>query len=313
MDELKQLGLTVNAVGENAKDVATYLQMMSSEAQRLSQTIDACIRGTGNNQATEICSALETARSEMVCASHLLMQAWKLSQEWTKNQIPMDVMLIDSTRNVIFDSESDSCNDLLLEIDQDERTLPSTHEQKIMQPYSKITMAHTSLEDLKNTNPNWSENSPWAMNCQRCVSVYEARRRGYDVTAAPLLDSNDTLQIMRHPNGRPSVFVGGELVDCASNSGTGTKLLVDEKMSEWGEGARAIVRVRWKLGGGHVFVAEQLNGRTRYVDPQTGSVNVEYYFQSAKGNGTFCMRMDNLPFSERIHDCILRGESDDLY
>lgn len=63
----------------------------------------------------------------------------------------------------------------------------------IMQGYKRIATDHRALDDLKNTNPNWQEDSPWDVNCQRCVSAYEARRRGYDVTAAPLLDNQDTL------------------------------------------------------------------------------------------------------------------------
>ena len=77
-------------------------------------------------------------------------------------------------------------------------------------------------------------------------------------------------------------------------------------MEEWGSDVRAIVRVRWKPengGGGHVFIAERTNGTTRFIDPQNGEADARSYFDFAKGSEVFCMRIDNLPFSERIHQC----------
>jgi ElaB/YqjD/DUF883 family membrane-anchored ribosome-binding protein len=159
---------------------------------------------------------------------------------------------------------------------------------------------------LKGTNPNYSKtdnDSPWNNNCQRCVSAYEARRRGLDVVAQPLPPGNDALPIMRHPNGWPSVYEGACLIDCSANSGTGAAINVENQMEQWGTDARAIVRVRWKAGGGHVFIAERNGGATRFVDPQNGDTDVRSYFDFAKGSEVFCMRIDNLPFTDRINQC----------
>jgi hypothetical protein len=178
-----------------------------------------------------------------------------------------------------------------------------------MSRYEPIIGNHTIETDLLATNPNYStvdSNSPWNNNCQRCVSAYEARRRGYDVEAQPLPNGNDPLPIMRHPQGWPSVYKDGQLIDCSANSGTQAATNVELMMRSWGDNCRAIVRVRWKPeagGGGHVFIAERTNGVTRFIDPQNGNTDASSYFQFAKGNDLFCMRIDNLDFTDRIHQC----------
>ena len=178
-----------------------------------------------------------------------------------------------------------------------------------MNRYAPIIGNHSIEMDLLETNPNYSltdVDSPWNNNCQRCVSAYEARRRGYDVQAQPLPPGNDALPIMNHPQGWPSVYKDGQLIDCSANSGTAAAVNVKNMMSSWGDNCRAIVRVRWKPeagGGGHVFIAERSNGVTRFIDPQNGSTDASSYFQYAKGSDLYCMRIDNLDFTDRIHQC----------
>ena len=175
--------------------------------------------------------------------------------------------------------------------------------------YPLINGSHSIDEDLKATNPHFSSSdpdSPWNNNCQRCVCAYEARRRGYDVEAQPIPSGTDYLPVMRHPNGWPSVFERAKLIDCSANSGTGAAINIENQMEEWGYNSRAIVRVRWKAefgGGGHVFIAERTNGITRFIDPQNGETNASSYFNFAYGNDVFCMRIDNIAFSEKIQQC----------
>ncbi len=312
MDDLKSLSSKIETIGQSAKEQAAYLQAMSQKANQLAQMIDSYIHGTVGNEASDICTALTGAGNQIMQACYALMQAWSASQKWLSNHVPVSptpLSFINGTPQFGVPITDSSTNSSASAESNYEKTPTKSKielaDQVTMQGYKKITSQHTALDDLKNTNPKWREDSPWDVNCQRCVSAYEARRRGYDVTAAPLLDDNDTLQVMMHPNGWPSVYQGAELVDCTAASGTASETLVDDKMAEWGDGARAIVRVRWRLGGGHVFIAERVNGSTIYVDPQRGTENVGFYFESAKGNGTFCVRIDNLPFSDRIRDCVV--------
>lgn len=172
-------------------------------------------------------------------------------------------------------------------------------------PFAKIEGEHTAADDLARTNPNYRPRDPkWAFNCQRCVSAYEARRRGYDVSAKPSGGRNDRLPYMTDPNGWPHVYEGAELVPCFSNSGANTRGKVEKLMEQWGDGARAIVRVQWKGGNsGHVFIAERVNGTTRFVDPQSNDGDCSRYFASAKKNQTYCLRIDNRRFTELINQC----------
>ena len=175
--------------------------------------------------------------------------------------------------------------------------------------FKRVKSTSSVVDDLNKTNPNFSHmyfDSPWNINCQRCVSAYEARRRGYDVEALPVPSGNDYLPFMNHPDGWPSVYENFELINCSANSGTAAGNLVEEQLESWGDNCRAIVRVRWKPecgGGGHVFIAERINGKTMFVDPQNGEVNAKNYFELAKGNDVYCMRIDNLEFSEKINQC----------
>ena len=314
MDDLKKLSAKISALGDIAKEQAAYLQAMSRQANQLAQMIDSYIHGTAGNVAADICTSLINAGEQTAKACYALMQAWNVSQHWLSNHVPVAPVIIppiggaQPSFSPLTEEDDPNLNKTkapVETINSASNESRDSSDRVTMQGYRRINTPHSAFDDLKNTNPKWAEDSPWDVNCQRCVSAYEARRRGYDVTAAPLVDSHDPLQIMRHPNGWPSVYKGADLIDCTAASGTASEVLVNEKMAEWGDGARAIVRVRWQLGGGHVFIAERVNGQTVYVDPQRGTEDVGYYFQSAKGNGTFCVRIDNLPFTNRIHDCVV--------
>lgn len=153
-------------------------------------------------------------------------------------------------------------------------------------------------EDLVAVNPNWSTNKyRWTHNCQRCVSTYEMRRRGYDVTAKPLPGKLHD-DYLAHFAG--AAWQGAYPEPCPVGSG---KNQIEVFMGQWGDGARAIVNVRWPGGAGHVFIAEQRNGKTIYLDPQTGETNVADYFKHAAKGGTWLCRIDHLLPNEHILDC----------
>lgn len=182
---------------------------------------------------------------------------------------------------------------------------PARPEGKHYAPFRKIKGEHTAAQDLAATNPHYKPRDPkWSVNCQRCVSTYEARRRGYDVTAKPYGGEGDRLPYMADRNGWPHVYEDAELVPCFSNSGANTRGKVEKLMEQWGDGARAIVRVQWKGGNsGHVFIAERENGLTRFVDPQANDGDCSRYFALAKKNKTYCMRVDDRKFTDLINQC----------
>lgn len=182
---------------------------------------------------------------------------------------------------------------------------PARPEGKHYALFRKIKGEHTAAQDLAAINPRYKPLDPkWSINCQRCVSAYEARRRGYDVTAKPGGIADDRLPRMSDPNGWPHVYRDFDLVDCSADSRDGVRARVDSLMGEWGDGSRAIVRVRWEnQDSGHVFIAERVNGTTRYVDPQTNSPDASGYFDLILKDRAYCMRIDDREFTELIGEC----------
>ena len=65
--------------------------------------------------------------------------------------------------------------------------------------------------------------------------------------------------------------------------------------------------VVWKNGDAHVFVAEQVNGETIFIDPQNSSADASKYFGSASKGFTSILRIDNNKPTEVILDCCDNG------
>ena len=75
-------------------------------------------------------------------------------------------------------------------------------------------------------------------------------------------------------------------------------------MEKWGDGARAIVRVQWNdYPGGHVFIAENIGGKVRFMDPQNGESSVGRHFNHAKAHETYVVRIDNLKIGDNVKKC----------
>ena len=172
-----------------------------------------------------------------------------------------------------------------------------------------ITETHSKNQDLAASNPNFPQGMEWQFNCQRCVAAYELRRRGYDVTALPRPmvgnkpDYSDELPNRLSKNGWPHMFDGPVLESCKASTGERTRGKVEELMSSWGDGSRAIVRVQFTKkngGGGHVFIAEQRGGRTYFIDPQSDDMDCSRYFSKVNRLETYCMRVDNKQATDLI-------------
>ena len=145
------------------------------------------------------------------------------------------------------------------------------------------------------TNPHYNAGyDAYSSNCQRCVLTYEARRRGYDVTALPTYSGDmlpyggDYLKALSHP----------QTVDI----GKSTRKLASQ-MKDFGEGSRAIVQVR-KGRNGHVFIAENSRGKIVYIDPQT---NKRYSSLSLSGiSNARLTRIDNQQFTDYAKNAFTR-------
>ena len=161
-------------------------------------------------------------------------------------------------------------------------------------PFKRQAYFSTSDENIVATNPNYNLGVAYQQNCQRCVPTYEMRMRGYDVVARPVhnLATDDFAN-----NHWKDVFENVLIEENLSGSG---KDYIIERMLDWGDGARAEVFVEWESGNiFHVFVAENRNGIVHFLDPQTGELDVEYYFENIKYGETKFFRIDNLEVNEK--------------
>ena len=165
------------------------------------------------------------------------------------------------------------------------------------QNWKRIKLEKDINANLKECNPNYSLGKEWRTNCQRCVPTYEMRSRGYDVTSLPKPANPERSDLSFVPF---NVWQNPEIIKCSKNGIED----IEKKMQEWGDGARAQVVVVWKnTNAGHTFVAERVNGKTIYVDPQNGNNNVKNYFSRVEDGTVRISRIDNLDVTSRILDC----------
>lgn len=179
--------------------------------------------------------------------------------------------------------------------------------------YKKIEGEHSADSDLAKVNPNFKtgkdKGGRYSNNCQRCVPTYEARRRGLDVVAKPIAMNEwgkvSSFDRFHSRNAYKAIFDGAEWVKAPSSPAD----KIEKSMRGWGDGSRAEVYVFWDpaktdgQAGGHVFVAENVGGKVRFIDPQNGSDDVSCYFDIIINSRTEFARIDNLDFTDALDDC----------
>ena len=175
-------------------------------------------------------------------------------------------------------------------------------ENTVMADFDRIEGKHTWSDDLAAVNPNYSTEKPeWTKNCQRCVIAYEARRRGYDVEALPrVLNGADPL-VNAH-NGSLSVFKMSNIkvLSCEGKNGDDIAKDVRKSMRTMGIGVRAFVMMMRNNVSGHIFIAEQSEHDTFFLDPQNNRIATSHFGKFGSEFGAKLVRVDNLAFTDRI-------------
>ena len=169
----------------------------------------------------------------------------------------------------------------------------------VLDNFDRKIMLTSFSDDLQKTNPNRdTKEYKWTYNCQRCVPTYELRRRGLNVIAKPIPTSTDKDKLAIDYT---LAWTNREQVLCKDGSGLENIL---SQMEKWKDGARAAVRVVWEgTNFGHVFVAEQRDGKTYFIDPQTNNEDCSHYFKLVAKGQTAILRIDNNSPSDYILDC----------
>ena len=174
----------------------------------------------------------------------------------------------------------------------------------------RVRFPESMEEALSKINPNGHDevndaNFAWSGNCTHCVPAYELRKRGYDVSALPYTDD---------PNGLSyDPFDAWEDPIIHKTPGSGREA-IERAMASYGDGAHVEIDVGWATSDGsgfdgHVFVAEQRDGKTYFIDPQNGDADVSWYFDHVQPGATRFARIDNLTPSDRIAECCANSQA----
>lgn len=176
----------------------------------------------------------------------------------------------------------------------------------------KINWDHSREQDVKAVNPNWSTGAfEWKNNCQRCVTAYEARRRGFDVTAKPCYSVTDKYAsnfgfALPYNRGERKISTlwheaGVSFGNVKNFTKADCKAAIEGCMAQYGNGSRAIIHGYWEHNQqGHVFIAENVGGKVQFFDPQSGSMDCSSHLDMMNPRSMYILRIDDLPFNSEI-------------
>jgi len=166
---------------------------------------------------------------------------------------------------------------------------------------------HTWKQDLEATNPNYKTGAyEWINNCQRDIAAYEARRRGIDVVARPLL-----VRDLKKDTVAPvwtSVYKRPKIISCAAGTGEKSYNRLHKAIAKMPPGARCAVYVQWEKQGAHVFIAERRKDIIALIDPQSNKEYTPDVFKNVTGKHVIALRLDNKKFTDTVKLCAKERE-----
>ena len=191
------------------------------------------------------------------------------------------------------------------EIKEPPKPVRPVAEQEVLKKFNYIGAGTlTPQERLAAVNPHYFEGTKWQINCQRTVVAEELQARGYDVTAKP----------------RANDAIGNSGVACWKFSGrnwysdpdvshalykSDLPGLIEKRMSDWGDGSRAVIRLRWKNSeNAHFITARRENGVIIFSDPQDNNYNLDFTALmkrvSKSKYANWIMRVDNRELTDLV-------------
>jgi hypothetical protein len=152
------------------------------------------------------------------------------------------------------------------------------HEQEILKQFKTYDPdTRTAREKLSQVNPHYYDGRSYQINCQRCVVAHELVWRGYDVEALPR--ANDAIgssgvKMWKFKN--PALWSKDENVRVAEKRSQ-LKGMIKNAFDEWGNGARAIFRIKWKNSNSAHFISIRRDGdEIIFSDPQSNKFRIDY-------------------------------------
>lgn len=151
----------------------------------------------------------------------------------------------------------------------------------------------TIQEDMKMVNPGYSDlYKNTKHNCALCSLTYDMRRRGFNVTAQKAKTGYSDKEIagMYHNGKFEHIQYEKGMMSTKKTSDKIMKALLSQ-----GTGARGIVTVEWRGGGGHAMAYEVTADGPRIIDAQCGKIYKNAYETVAHSQGYMSvMRTDTL-------------------
>lgn len=187
-------------------------------------------------------------------------------------------------------------------------------------------MSHDEA-DNSNANPNYKKSTGYQINCQSCVVAYEARLRGYDVTAKANTRANQDAQYLSHMTHHAWIDPAtGKYPELTRNDPS--KVRTAKQTRQWMEetvqaGERYTFQHSWAGRGrsGHIVNLDRdSKGNLRITDAQSGKTytgdSLDGYLSRTKAvtsvYGTKIptlglLRVDNLQINPEFSDGIMEA------
>lgn len=101
------------------------------------------------------------------------------------------------------------------------------------------------------------------------------------------------------------MWKGVHPVAMTGTDGEAIRKRIEQEMASFGDEARAVVRVQWhERDYGHVFIAEQRDGKTWFIDPQSNDAAYEGWEFAISADGNYLMRIDDKDFTELVLEAV---------
>ena len=179
------------------------------------------------------------------------------------------------------------------------------NESPFLRDFDYIGVPEDGTDIYKSINPNFKKEEGYDNNCVRCIGAEEMKWRGYDVEAMPynendpvkqdggsFWDGFDMSRWYKDPYGFENFETPDKVVNVLRNAFT-----------KWGDGARAMMAVRWNDNTNHALFVRREGGKIIFEDTQSGKIvdpmNIISQL-STEINTSFIMRIDNRPFNENV-------------
>lgn len=189
-------------------------------------------------------------------------------------------------------------------------------------------MSHDEA-DNSNANPNYKKSTGYQINCQSCVVAYEARLRGYDVTAKANTPGNKDAQYLSHMTHHAWIDpTTGKYPELTRNDPT--KVRTAKQTRQWMEetvqaGERYTFQHSWAGRGrsGHIVNLDRdSKGNLRITDAQSGKTytgdSLDGYLSRTRATTSVygtklgalgLLRVDNLQINPEFSDGIMEAAS----